>query len=127
MKYTFRVEPKDGYLHVRVQGENTPAVVRRYLKELFTAADTEGCPNVLLEEDLVGPRMAIGDIFAIVSEKSGDARPRLRLIAFVDVNATTMANMKFAENVAVNRGITVSAFATVADAEKWLRKKLAKR
>jgi hypothetical protein len=41
------------------------------------------------------------------------------IMAYVDVNAAGTL-MKFAENAAVNRGITVRVFATVADAEKWL-------
>jgi hypothetical protein len=41
-------------------------------------------------------------------------------IAYVDVNAQGSL-MKFAEDVAVNRGLRVRVFGTVADAERWLR------
>jgi hypothetical protein len=125
MRYSFTADSKEGYLHIRVQGENTPATARRYIKDILAACTAEGCPNVLVEEALVGPRLGIGDIFAIISEKSAAVRPVIRLMAFVDVNATNPANMKFGEDVAVNRGVTVRVFDTVPEAEKWLRKQLA--
>ena len=125
MDYAFASELKDGYLHVRVHGDNDPPTVRRYLKDILLACAREDCPNVLIEENLEGTRLGMGDIFDIVSEKSGSFRPAVRLVAYVGANIRgSMSNMKFAETVAVNRGIRVSAFATVADAEKWLRKSL---
>lgn len=127
MKYSFVADVKDGYLHVRIKGDNTVATVKRYLKDVLTACSNEGCPNVLIEEDLTGPRMAIADIFGIINERAAEFRPAMRLIAFVDVQAESPGAMKFAENVAVNRGVTVSVFRTVADAEKWIEKKLAKK
>jgi hypothetical protein len=44
----------------------------------------------------------------------------LPAIAYVDVNAQGPL-MKFAEDVAVNRGVRVRVFGTVAEAERWLR------
>jgi hypothetical protein len=126
MPYAFSAELKNGYLHVQVTGENSPDTIRRYLGDVVQVCAREGCPNVLIEENLAGPRLGIGDVFSIVSEKSADFRPALRLVAYVDVNATSAASMRFAETVAVNRGATISVFGTVADAETWLRKKLAR-
>lgn len=125
MQYSFTADLKDGYLHVRVRGDNDPATVRRYLKDVAAAGARENCPNVLIEECLEGARLGMGEIFAIVSEQSAAFRPTMRLVAYVDVNATGPSNMKFAENVAVNRGVTVSVFGTVAGAETWIRKKIA--
>jgi len=50
----------------------------------------------------------------------------MSLAAYVDLRATNPANMRFAETVAVNRGVTVAVFGSVADAEQWLQKKLAR-
>ena len=126
MRYSLSADPKEGYLHIRVKGENNPATARRYIKDIIAVCTAEGCPNVLIEEDLVGPRLGVGDIFAIISEKTEAVRPVIRLMAFVDVNATSPTNMKFGEDVAVNRGVTVRVFDAVPEAEKWLRKQLAK-
>jgi hypothetical protein len=43
----------------------------------------------------------------------------LDAIAYVDVHAEGNL-MQFAETVAVNRGVRVAVFSTVADAAKWL-------
>lgn len=124
MDYRFTADRKDDYLHVRIQGENTPATIRRYLDEVLLACIGEACPYVLIEEDLTGERLRIGEIFAIIHDKSLKFRQAIRLIAYVDVKATSPENMRFAEDVAVNRGVTLGVFAAVTDAEKWLRKKL---
>jgi hypothetical protein len=125
MSYLFTSEPKDGYLHIRIKGENTPATIHRYLGDVLHACVTNHCPNVLIEEDLSGERLRLGDVFSIIEENSGNFRSALRLAAYVDLRATNPANMQFAETVAVNRGVTLSVFAAVADAENWLRQKLA--
>jgi hypothetical protein len=44
-------------------------------------------------------------------------------MAYVDINPEhDLGEMKFSENVAVNRGISVRVFATVQEAEAWLEK-----
>ena len=44
-------------------------------------------------------------------------------IAYVDVNPEhPTAHMQFAETVAVNRGMNIRMFATVAEAEEWVRR-----
>jgi hypothetical protein len=74
---------------------------------------------VLIEERLDGPRLGALDVFQIASEASSKAGGTLKAIAYVDVNAEGNM-MQFAETVAVNRGVPVVVFSTVADAEKWL-------
>lgn len=45
----------------------------------------------------------------------------MQRIAYVDVNEDhNSALMKFAETVAVNRGINIRLFENVHDAERWL-------
>ena len=44
----------------------------------------------------------------------------LQTLAYVDVNAEGHL-MEFAETVAVNRGVPVRVFSSVAEAEHWLR------
>lgn len=124
MHYAFEADLKNGYLHIRIRGNNDPETIRRYLQDVLTACAREECPNALIEERLEGARLAVGDIFSIISDKSGAFRPAMRLVAYVDANAAGTSNMKFAENAAVNRGVTVRVFSAVADAEKWLRKQI---
>ena len=79
--------------------------------QLFPGADKE--------ERLEGPRLGTLDVFRIASEGSSKAIWIYKAFAYVDVNAEGDL-MQFAETVAVNRGMPVTVFSTVADAEKWL-------
>jgi hypothetical protein len=78
-----------------------------------------GCHRVLVEERLQGARLGTSDVFAIVMEEASRAVGVFEAIGYVDMNASGDM-MKFAENVALNRGISVRLFGNVADAEKWL-------
>lgn len=109
MTYRLTIAEKPGYLHATVTGRNSTENVAR------------GCFRVLIEERLEGPRVGIMDAFRIVQEGSGRAHGAYQAIAYVDVNAVG-DTMQFAETVAVNRGLPVTVFPTVAQAEQWLLK-----
>jgi hypothetical protein len=119
MSYTLTLHPKPGYLHAVVTGRNARENVERYLAELLRESIARGHTRVLIEERLEGPRVGTMDVFEIASRGSAQARGRFERIAYVDVNAESDL-MEFAENVAVNRGLPVRVFPTVADAEAWL-------
>ncbi len=119
MSYTLSIHRKPTYLHAIVTGQNTRADVEGYLEEIRRECITRNCFRVLIEERLEGPRLGTMDVFEIVSEGSSRAGGAYRAIAYVDVYAEGNL-MEFAENVAVNRGVPVVVFSTVADAEKWL-------
>lgn len=125
MDYSFRIEPKEGYLHIRVGGDNHPEVVGRYLKEIHEVCLKSGCPNVLVEENLVGPGIGITEMFEIISEGSREVWPVVQRVAFVDANPKhDQSNMKFAETAAVNRSVNLNIFASVAEAEAWMVREL---
>jgi hypothetical protein len=117
------VIPKTGYLHAIVTGQNTTENVTAYLSELLSEVRVRGCPYVLLEERLEGPRLGIADVFQITSEGSQMAMGAVRAVAYVDVNASD-DTMKFAELVATNRSMPVRVFSTVGEAERWLREEV---
>lgn len=124
--YSFTLEEKPDHLQIVVRGKNDAATIRRYIKDTLAASIAHSCPNILIVENLEGPRLSMGEIFQIVAEASGSAKHDVHRIAFVDINpAHSLSNMKFAETVALNRGMLMNAFSTVADAEKWLLAKLA--
>jgi hypothetical protein len=101
--YKLILQPRPAYLHALVTGENTRENVAGYLGELHRECD----------------------LFAIVMEESDRARGVFQAIAYVDVNAGGDM-MKFAESVALSRGIPVRLFATVPDARKWLEQEAAR-
>jgi hypothetical protein len=126
MSYALTTIEKPGYLHFRVTGRNSVAAVRGYLGDIHAACAQRGCGAVLIEENLGGPSLDIGAIFGIASAGSAATAPVMRMIAYVDVNPDHDASkMRFAETVAVTRGINIRMFATVETAERWLRDCLA--
>jgi hypothetical protein len=117
-KVTF--SQKAGYLHAVATGTNTKANVMRYLEDILHECVVRNCFRVLIEERLEGPRMGTMDIFDIASQGQSRHAGMRPIIAYVDVNATNISDMKFAEDVAVNRGTFVRVFPSVADAELWI-------
>lgn len=119
MPYQLTIVEKPTYLHAIVTGDNTAATVAGYLRELQRECELRQCFNLLIEENLKGRRLETWDVYQIASESSARARGVFNAIAFVDVNAHGDL-MKFAETVVNNRGVPMSVFATVAEAEQWL-------
>ena len=77
----------------------------------------------MLEEYLEGPGLDTIDIFDIISKAS--IQRTIGLIAYVDANQDHgIGTMKFAENVAVNRGVNVRIFSSVSKAQKWIENQL---
>jgi hypothetical protein len=122
MAYEMEVVHEDDYLHVRVTGDNTPKDVAGYLEQIRTACAEHGFSKVLIEENLAGPPFRTVDIYDVVSAASRGVAPAVRYIAFVDANPThDFAQTKFAETVAVNRGVNVKVFRNVPAATAWIR------
>ena len=119
MTYQLKFVQKPGYLHAIVTGENSKENVAAYLAELRGECIARGCYRVLIEECLEGPRLRTLDVFEIIFKGSKEALGMYTAIAYVDLNAEGDL-MKFAQTAAVNRGLPVSIFSSVADAEQWL-------
>lgn len=122
MSFEMTLTEKPGYLHAIVTGQNTLENVMMYLKELHQECEARSVNRVLIEERLSGRRLETWDVYQIAAEGSQRGAGRFDAVAYVDVNASGEL-MKFAETVANNRGIPMSLFSNVADAEAWLRKK----
>jgi len=119
--YQVVVEEKPGYVHFRVTGSNSPGSVRGYLADVYYTCAQHKHPAILIEENLQGSGLGLLDIFEIVSEGSERTWPYIRRIAFVDVNPEhSQPDMKFAETVAVNRGVNMRLFPGLREAELWL-------
>jgi hypothetical protein len=119
MSYQLEIVEKPSYLHAIVTGANTMDNVVAYLKELVRECEARQCFNVLIEEKLTGRRLETWDVYQVASDSSTLARGLFKSIAYVDVNSTGEL-MKFAETVANNRGVPMTLFATVGEAEAWL-------
>ncbi|KPL27995.1 MAG: hypothetical protein AMJ72_05715 [Acidithiobacillales bacterium SM1_46] len=122
MSYSLVVKQTSNHLHAVVTGDNTVETVRRYLDELAQVCARHGCACLLIEENLDGPSFSTTDVYSVVVEAARKVPSSLREIAFVDANPEhLLENVAFAETVAVNRGVNVRRFETVAQAVHWLR------
>jgi len=109
------------YIHVVVTGDNTERDVVGYLDEIQRLCTQHSRRHVLIEESLSGPGLGITSVFDVASHGAQKAREQIRAIAYVDLNpAHDHDVMKFAETVAVNRGLRVRVFPSVDEAKRWL-------
>ncbi|HSC93944.1 MAG TPA: hypothetical protein VLC73_03165 [Burkholderiales bacterium] len=121
MTYKLAIKQEPSYLHVVVTGLNSWENVQSYLAEIMRECMARRTYRVLIEERLEGPRLATMDVYQIAAEGADRAKGLFEAIAYVDVNARG-DQMKFAETVAVNRGLPVTVFASVEEARTWLQK-----
>lgn len=120
--YQLTIAEQPGYVHFRATGENTPQAVRGYLSEIYAACAERGSTAILVEEDLAGPGLPMVEIYQIIESGGVRGRPLLRRIAYVDVRQQERAgNTRFAETVALNRGLNLRSFVSVEEAAAWLR------
>jgi len=119
MSYGLTITQGSTYLHAIVTGTNSKENVLRYLEEIQRECTARDCFRVLIEERLEGPRLSTVSVFQVAAGGSSRATGQFKAVAYVDVNAEGEL-MKFAENVAFNRGLPVRVFRSVSEAEKWL-------
>jgi hypothetical protein len=122
MSCQLTIAEKPGYLHCIVTGRNTVENVAAYLQELARECEARNCYRVLIEEHLLGRRLETWDVYQLVAASGARNLARFEAVAYVDVNAEGDL-MKFAETVASNRGLPMTVFATVPEAENWLTSK----
>lgn len=118
MDYQLSIEQRPTFLHVTITGTNSREAVVAYLRDIVTECRSRNCFRVLVEERLEGPRLQLMDVFSVASEGAMSALGVFQAIAYVDQQMGEMA--EFAETVAVNRGMPVRAFTSVAEASAWL-------
>ena len=120
MAFDIQYQDRSGYIHAVVTGTNTPQSVFDYMSAIREQCERTDCYRVLIEEKLDGPRFDEMEIFSVITEGSPDALGFFEALAYVD-EQQDFEVIKFAETVAVNRGIPIAVFSTVADAENWIR------
>ena len=120
--HSLAVESKGSFLHCVVRGENGRETVLAYFQEIRDACRIRDCYRVLVEERLDGPRLPPDQLFGLMAEVAAMAGATFEALAYVDVHAATDTIARFAGQV-VEPGAAVGVFATVDEAERWLRAK----
>jgi hypothetical protein len=119
MSYHLTLQEQPSYLHATVTGANSADNALRFLREVHEACARLGRSSVLLEVNFSGPSLETGSIFRVISERSKDGA-KLHRIAYVDGSTRDPERMKFAETVAINRGVNVRLFQDVEAAKRWI-------
>ena len=119
MAYQLTIEERPTYVYARVDGDLTPANALRFLEEAHAACVRFGRTDVLLDMQLHGPNLSTTNIYEVISQRALPGST-LRKIAYVPYGGGDPSMAHFAETVAINRGVNVRLFATVAAAEQWL-------
>lgn len=117
--YRLTLEEHPRYLHATAVGERTAENVQRFLEEAYRACVENDRSSLLLEMRLSGPALDTTSIFNVISQRAADGA-KLRRIAYVDPLTRSISEARFAETVAVNRGVNVRLFPDVAAAAQWL-------
>jgi hypothetical protein len=119
MSYQLTIEERPTHLHAKVVGERTPANALRFLEEAFAACVKSGHSSLLLEMRLSSRSITTTAVYEVILKRVPDGR-RLCKIAYVDATSEHSDIPHFAETVAVNRGVNVRLFESVAVAAEWL-------
>lgn len=120
MNYELAFNHHAKYIHAQVVGESSAETVVEYMRDVQSESERSDCFRVLIEEKLSGPRLEVIEIFDLVTAGSRSAAGIFEALAYVDKNAGSPDMARFAETVAVNRGIPVAVFTSVEEARNWL-------
>jgi hypothetical protein len=119
VSYQLTIEERPTYVYARADGDLTPANALRFLEEAGAACEKSGRSSVLLDMQLHGPNLNTTSVYDVISQRAA-AGSKLRKIAYVPYEADDRSMARFAETVAINRGVNVRLFESVAAAERWL-------
>ena len=118
MAYNVEFDNRASYVYALVTGSNNAETIFAYMDEVTARCEELDCFRVLVHECLVGPRLSPMEVFDIISEGAMRALGKFDAVAFVDEKMGDVSS--FAENVAINRGMPIAMFPSVAAAEVWI-------
>jgi|SRR5271166_3749960 len=122
MPYSLSLQSRPGYLHAQVTGTNSGQTVLDYTAEIHQACVERNLRAVLIEENLSGPSIRLSAVLQIIAQRAPEAAKLLKRIALIDHNPEhDSSRMEFPEDLAVNRGVNLRLFKSVAAAQQWLQ------
>lgn len=123
MTYKITVIQKPTYVHCIIEGENTTENTIGYLRDIYKECTANNHRYVLIEERLEGEFLGAMDVYDVLSMASQEGFAFFKAIAFVDQSANSN-DLKYIENLAINRSLPVHTFSTIEEADKWLTSKV---
>jgi hypothetical protein len=117
--YQLKIEERPTHVYARADGDLTAENALKFLEEAYAACVRSGGAALLLDMQLQGPNLATTSVYEVISQRASDGS-KLKKIAYVPFGTDDRSMAYFAETVAVNRGVNVRLFESVAAAERWL-------
>jgi hypothetical protein len=118
MAFKLEIAKRRDFLYCLVTGENSIETGKTYSSKILDACLQHRCTRVLLHEKLSGPRLKPLDMFEFVSHAAMKSLGKLDAVAYVEEERGELR--EFAEAIAKNRGMPLTVFSNVDDAERWL-------
>jgi hypothetical protein len=114
------IRQEAGYLHVRLPPYTDLKTYAACFETIAKACEDQGCTTLLVDVRETTAPIPVMDLYELGHHASRLAAGKPFRIALVNRPEASYPD-KFFENVARNRGIDVTTFHTIADAEAWLR------
>jgi hypothetical protein len=109
----------EGYIHITFSGQFSPEAAKRCVDEMVAACTREKCAKVLFDCRPMAGDMSVMNRFDI-AQYGAVTIPSSLKIAMLGRRDQLLPD-NFFENVARNRGVTVTVFSEIDKAIRWLK------
>ncbi len=118
--YELRFEHRPEWLEAYISApKDSVEVSLAYIREIAEECRRSNCQRVLVVED-IPTNLSTLEMHEVCA-RAADLGGRGLIVAYVDLCFHETEANQFRETVAVNRGINIRFFRTVAEAQAWLR------
>lgn len=119
MSYTIEIDEKENLIYLTLKGLISLKAGIASRKELAQFVKKTGIKKVIVDQSEGRVDVTISELFEFHSSHN-EVLPNQIKIAIIVSKEEIADNMKFAENVAINRGIDIKVFTSVNEGIKWL-------
>lgn len=109
----------EDFIHITFSGRFTPEVAKRCVDEMVAACKREKCAKVLFDCRPMAGDMSVMNRFEIARYGAVTIPHSVKIAMLARRDQISTDN--FFENVARNRGVTVTVFSEIDKAIRWLR------
>ena len=119
MTHRIDIVKAEGYLHITFSGPFSPEAARRSVDEMAAACKRERCENVLFDCRPMSGDLSVMNRFEVAEYGALKIPYSVKIAMLGRIDQTLPDN--FFENVARNRGVTLTVFTDIDKAIKWLK------
>jgi hypothetical protein len=121
MSYTIKADEKEGVIYLTIRDTITLEMAIESRQELAQLLQKTGIKKVLVDQLDGITDATVTDIYEFHSSHKDVFTDPVRIAMILSTEKEKFDNLKFAENVAINRGMAMRVFTEINDGLKWLR------